>query len=150
MNNTAPITICLIDDDTIYQLIIRRIIELTFPNQQVLCFENGQLALDYFLSLAPGSDLLPDIIFLDINMPVMNGWEFLDAYTALQQQPLNIPIYMVSSSVDESDAIRSRSYSVVKDFIVKPMNKVRICEILDSALGSNNGNPDIRNPHLSN
>ncbi|MCW3112711.1 MAG: response regulator [Segetibacter sp.] len=132
--NSTSLTICLIDDDRIYQFTAKRIIELVNPLQKILIFSNGKEALDYFTQQATSNDQLPDVIFLDINMPVMNGWEFLEAYdsvkTALNKQ---ISIYMVSSSVDEKDKIRSKSFNV-KNFIEKPIDKEMMTAILQSPL----------------
>ena len=128
--NFTPLTICLIDDDRIYQFTAKRIIELVNPTQKVLVFSNGKEAIDFFTNGVFDRDQLPDIIFLDINMPVMNGWEFLEAYDAVKAvMEKQIKIYMVSSSVDEKDKIRSRTFDV-KDFIEKPLDKETMCEIL--------------------
>jgi CheY-like chemotaxis protein len=129
-SNSTPLTICLIDDDFIYQFTAKRIIELVDPLQKVLVFSNGKEAIDFFSQQSPNSELLPDVIFLDINMPVMNGWEFLDAYNSIKtalDKPISI--YMISSSVDEKDKIRSKSFNV-KDFIEKPINKEMMVAIL--------------------
>lgn len=128
MNNTSLGTICLIDDDKIYQLLTTKIIEKVNPEQKVITFYNGKQAIDYFLSAASKGSL-PDVIFLDINMPIMNGWDFLEVYSRLEEIN-DIPVIMVSSSLDEDDAIRSRQYSVVQDFITKPMGQQLISEIL--------------------
>ena len=130
--NFTPLTICLIDDDRIYQFTAKRIIELVNPSQKVLVFSNGKEAIDFFTHQAVSNEQLPDVIFLDINMPVMNGWEFLEAYNLMKTSlPKHISIYMVSSSVDEKDKIRSKSFDV-KDFIEKPIDKEMMVEILQS------------------
>ncbi|MDQ6814595.1 MAG: response regulator [Bacteroidota bacterium] len=130
--NSTPLTICLIDDDRIYQFTAKRIIELVDPMQKVLVFSNGKEAIDFFTQQALPNEQLPDVIFLDINMPVMNGWEFLEAYNLLKTDlEKKISIYMVSSSVDEKDKIRSKSFDV-KDFIEKPIDKEMMVEILQS------------------
>lgn len=130
--NSTPLTICLIDDDRIYQFTARRIIELVNPLQKVMVFSNGKEAIDFFTQRASNNEQLPDVIFLDINMPVMNGWEFLEAYNSVKRDlDKQISIYMVSSSVDENDKIRSRNFDV-KDFIEKPIDKEMMVEILQS------------------
>lgn len=129
--NSTPLTICLIDDDRIYQFTARRIIELVNPSQKILVFSNGKEALDFFTQRSLSNEQLPDLIFLDINMPVMNGWEFLEAYSAVKTAlEKNICIYMVSSSVDENDKIRSKTFDV-KVFIEKPIDKEMMFTILN-------------------
>ena len=82
--------------------------------------------------MTQGPNELPDVIFLDINMPVMNGWQFLDEYhKILEQFKKPIYIYMVSSSVDDCDIQRSKEYSGVTDYIVKPINKIKYQELID-------------------
>jgi two-component system, chemotaxis family, chemotaxis protein CheY len=135
-DKATPLTVCLIDDDAIYQFMAKKIIELVNPEQRVISFSNGQHAINYFNQPRLASDELPDIIFLDINMPVMDGWDFLEAYTQVHhhlQKP--IEIYMVSSSVNETDLNRSRSYNIVKDYIIKPLDREMMTEILAGAVG---------------
>ena len=132
MNTTStPKTICLIDDDNIYQFAAKRMIELVDPLKRVITFFDGAQALRYFSQQELSREQLPDIIFLDINMPLMNGWDFLDAFTSLHHQiAKNIKIYMVSSSVSETDKEKSRSYEIVKDYIHKPLMKDTLQKVL--------------------
>lgn len=127
-------TICLIDDDAIYQFTARKIMESTGLVKKVYSFSNGNEALRYFNELAESTAPdFPDIIFLDINMPVMDGWEFLEAYEKLHQQLSNdIPLYMVSSSINEADIRHSQTFRSVDGYLVKPVAKVRYQELLDS------------------
>jgi len=73
---------------------------------------------------------LPDYILLDINMPIMNGWEFLDEYTRLNIDPSGkSKVFIISSSVFSNDINKARSYPLVKDFISKPLNVDKIVEL---------------------
>ena len=134
MNQIAtPLTIGLIDDDHVYQFTAKRIIELVDPSQKVLVFSNGKEAIEFFMQEPLHQNSLPDVIFLDINMPVMNGWEFLEAYSLIKPElGKKITIYMVSSSVDEKDILRSKKFETVKDFIIKPLDKQMMAAILMS------------------
>lgn len=125
--------VCLIDDDKIYQFTSRKILESTGLAKNILSFFNGSEAMGFFKeSVEKGQQELPDVIFLDINMPVMNGWQFLDEYHKMMEQfKKPIYIYMVSSSVDDCDIQRSREYSGVTDYIIKPINKIKYEELID-------------------
>lgn len=119
--------VCLIDDDPIYQFTARMIIQMADPDRKVMSFCNGREALDFFTGNDLGAADLPDMIFLDINMPVMNGWEFLNDYRHISTTLCRkIPVYMVSSSVDEEDVARSKSFECVKDFLTKPLDREQI------------------------
>ena len=73
---------------------------------------------------------LPDYILLDINMPIMNGWEFLDEYKRLNIDPLGkCKIFIISSLVFSNDINKARSYNLVNDFISKPLNVDKIIEL---------------------
>ena len=85
--------------------------------------------------LATSPDQFPDFIFLDINMPIMDGWEFLDEFEKLPLAILkNCSVYLLTSSIDENDIEKSKEHKTVKEFISKPLtvNKVNM-------LMSNNG-----------
>jgi CheY-like chemotaxis protein len=125
--------VCLIDDDNIYQYTARVILEATGLTKEIQSFYNGSDAIDFFND--PGNFLaetLPDVIFLDINMPIMDGWAFLEEYNKFYSRlPKNIQIYMVSSSVNSSDMQKSRSYKAVNDYLVKPVNRSTYQELME-------------------
>ncbi len=126
--------VCLIDDDNIYQYTARVILESTGLAKHIQSFYNGSDALSYFTdpeNFVP--ETLPDVIFLDINMPIMDGWEFLEEYGKFHDSlPKPITIYMVSSSVNSSDMQKSRSYEAVSDYLVKPVSRVKYQELMES------------------
>jgi CheY-like chemotaxis protein len=122
---------CIIDDDQIYVFGLRKLIDFHKYSKNLLVFKNGAEAIKYMRPLITSSDELPDVILLDINMPVMDGWQFLDEFVKIK--PLikkKITIYMVSSSIDEADLERAKSYEEVSDFIVKPVKEPDLAKIL--------------------
>lgn len=113
---------CVIDDDEIYTFTVKRIIDNSQLANKTLFFPNGQLALDFFKEYLHQTDSLPDLILLDINMPILNGWQFMDEFIKLSPLiPKRIVVYIVSSSVHDADIRKARSYEQVSDFIVKPI-----------------------------
>lgn len=106
--------IFLIDDDEIQNLINTKVISIVKNDIKVQSFTSAENALNCLMS----EQKKPFLIFLDINMPKMNGWDFLDAY---MEKGGSIPIYMLSSSINNKDVDRAKGYSIVKDFICKPL-----------------------------
>jgi CheY-like chemotaxis protein len=124
----------LIDDDSIFVFLTRKTLQVANLSTDLTVFEDGQKALlDLELSAnQPG--LLPDIIFLDLNMPVLDGWGFLDKYQQLA--PLmskKIAIYIVSSSISPSELERSQGLPVVTDCLTKPLSRSKFVEIFEEA-----------------
>lgn len=114
----------LIDDDEIFVFITRKIIEKNSNTRQVTVFKNGQKAIDHFRELTVIEENLPEIIFLDLMMPVLDGWGFLDEYIPLYQKlKKKITLYILSSSVSPHDIVRAKSIIEVENFIIKPLSK---------------------------
>jgi len=129
----AKHNVCLIDDDSIYQFTARKLLESTGLAKQIQSFYNGSEAIKYFKDQNNSPETLPDVIFLDINMPIMNGWEFLEEYHKLSNKlPKLIVVYVVSSSIDSNDMQKSKEYKVVSDYIVKPINRNQYKELIES------------------
>ncbi len=123
--------ICVIDDDKIFQYLTQRVITDTHLIEDIEVFSNGLDALNYLQNNSLDKKKLPDIILLDLFMPVMDGWGFLKSYTAIESKlAKKIPIYIVSSSIDPIDIQKSKSMGYVTDFIVKPMTKEVFLKIL--------------------
>jgi two-component system, chemotaxis family, chemotaxis protein CheY len=118
-----PISIvALVDDDKIYQFTTERMLRRLDETITLLWFKNGKEAIDYLAEHHSNSAELPGVVILDINMPLMNGWEFLDHYQRIQESMSKpIEIYMMSSSIDERDMQRAREYACVTDYVEKPI-----------------------------
>lgn len=128
--NTLP-TIALIDDDEIFQFTTSRIIKLTNLPFNITQFFNGEQAMTYLSNNAQQPDKLPDIILLDINMPVIDGWMFLDEFKTLAKKlKKKITIYMVSSSIAPEDIRRAKSNPFVSDYLVKPVSAETLRQVL--------------------
>lgn len=126
MNNRPPLKACIIDDDKLYVSLIKIIIKKNNLANDLLIFENGQDAFQYFINaFETGADTLPQVVLLDLNMPVMDGWEFLDAMEpyAARFKEFGITINVVSSTINPVEVQRAKNHSIVADFLTKPISK---------------------------
>lgn len=115
-------SVCIIDDDHIFIYGVKRLMEETSFCDNLIIYQNGQDALDDLKDKATQGMNLPSIIFLDLNMPMMTGWEFLDEYLQLENQAAaQSKVYIVSSSIDPKDLLRIKDYSVIRNYILKPV-----------------------------
>nr|WP_294944004.1 response regulator [uncultured Mucilaginibacter sp.] len=122
---------CVVDDDEIYTFTVKRIIARSEIAEKTIFFHNGKAALDFFVANAQNKLELPDLILLDINMPVLDGWQFLEQYVKLVPRfDKKITLFIVSSSIDEEDYARARAIEAVSDFIVKPLTVEHLHNIL--------------------
>jgi len=121
-----PYKICLlIDDNYIDNFITRRILESSHFAEQIIIRQSPAEAID---SLREGS-IKPDVIFLDIRMPIMNGFEFLQEYDALLIDKNDTKIFMLSSSLDPMDMKQSLGNKYITQFIHKPLTLKALEEI---------------------
>ncbi len=125
-------SVLLVDDDSIYQFTARKTLEATGFTDKIWVCSNGEEAIKLLeKNLTDGA--MPDVIFLDVNMPVMNGWDFLEKYSFLRtSNDLKAPVFIVSSSVDEADIIHSKQFQEVTDYIIKPILREKFTEILST------------------
>lgn len=128
---SSKINLLVIDDDDINIFIISKIVEKTGYDVEICAKHNGQLAIDYIKELISENNPLPQLVLIDINMPILNGWEFIEAYEALNLAVDN-DMYMLSSSVYENDIEKAKSYKSVKGFISKPLSIDRLKELLEA------------------
>jgi CheY-like chemotaxis protein len=130
---TKPFIVCIIDDDAIYQFTITRTIESQKLAKKILVFSDGEQAIQFLVDNIGNSEHIPDIIFLDINMPIMDGWQFLEEYIHIKPRVGKpITIYMVSSSVDTVDLERAKTISELSDYIIKPITPDRLKSIIEA------------------
>ena len=129
--NSRSVSVLLVDDDEINNFISIKLIKKALLNTEIMACLNGKFAIDQLVEIQrKAPDKLPDYILLDINMTIMNGWEFLDEYKRLNIDPAGkSKIFIISSSVFSNDINKARSYPLVKDFISKPLNVDKIIEL---------------------
>lgn len=108
--------ILLIDDDAIINYLHSHILRSKFPTIPIIVFENGLKALEYLNNNGTFSYL----IFLDINMPIMSGWEFLETVST-ENTDLDLQIHLVTSSIDPADKLKAKQYPLVFSYLVKPL-----------------------------
>lgn len=125
--------VLIVDDDHVNNFICENIIIKTGFSSKVTSFDNARDSLEYLKNLDEKNDNTPDLIFLDINMPDINGWIYLEEFTKLKGRKVGaIPIIMLSSSIYKDDRTRSLSYDCVVDFMSKPISKTVLENISNS------------------
>lgn len=108
----------IVDDDQIILMLHKRIVMREGLGNNPQSFLNGKEALEYIRRNNSSDDT--HLVLLDINMPVMNGWEFLEALNS-ESSEANVHVVMATSSTDKADYEMSKNYSHVFDFLLKPL-----------------------------
>jgi len=131
--------VCIIDDDPIHQLLIKRHLKNTGMVKNYLDFKNGKEAYYELISKKENNEKLPDIIFLDIQMPVWDGWQFLEEFTKLGLEN-EVEIFMVTSSIFENDYKKAEGFGLENKYLVKPVNTDKLKECIQKILDQNSDN----------
>jgi CheY-like chemotaxis protein len=128
-------TVLCVDDDPITLMLSKMVLNKASFCNELVTAKNGEEAILYFenLLIANNNDNYPKLIFLDLNMPIMNGWEFLDTFIEkeLHHTFKEIKVIILSSTVDPNDIEKSKKYPIVIKFLPKPINK----EMLENLKG---------------
>jgi CheY-like chemotaxis protein len=126
------VTAGIIDDDEIFTYGFRKLASIKGLFDEIIAFSNGKEAINY-LTNPQNIHHLPDVLFVDINMPVMNGWEFNVAFEEIKSQlGKHIILYNISSSVDLEDIKRAKSNPLVTDYLLKPLDEAYLADIYHS------------------
>lgn len=123
--------ISIIDDDYICRMVVKKQIESSEYKTETHEFDNGHPALEHLMINSANPELLPDVIFLDIFMPNMDGWQFLEQLEPHAREMIKAPqIYVLSTSLDVADIERAEEHPLVTGFIPKPIKLRQIQRII--------------------
>ena len=115
-----------IDDDSITIMLSKMVLTRAAYAKEIVTAQNGEEALLYLDNLiTANTSITPGLIFLDLNMPIMGGWEFLDAFSEAKYREAfpDCKVIVLSSTIDPKDIEKSKSYAMVLDFMPKPISK---------------------------
>jgi CheY-like chemotaxis protein len=128
--------ICIVDDDPITVFGMRKILESVVECNTIDTFENGKLAIDEMKNRVANDLSIPEIIFLDINMPIMDGWQFLEEFIQLPIEK-GIRINVVTSSIDTADYNKWKYFADKTHHTItfnnKPLRRENLAEITTAA-----------------
>ena len=115
-------SILLIDDEDINLFILQNLLRLSGINADIVFFNTAMKGINYLQDLIDKGEKFPDLILLDIEMPVMNGWDFLDMYKQFDKTHIyDCKVIIFTTSIVEQDMVKAKSYEEVEDFVNKPM-----------------------------
>ncbi|MGO4816806.1 response regulator [Flavobacterium sp. W22_SRS_FP1] len=120
----------IIDDDPIHVFLTKRYMEKTSELGSIMVFKNGKEAYDYLHAISSDEDKVPEIILLDINMPIWDGWHFLDEFKKLKFKQ-KIKVYLLTSSISKEDYKKAAQYGLDDKYILKPLTSDKVKEIMN-------------------
>ncbi len=118
----------VIDDDKIFHFIVQKLFNRNQIEVELSFFQNGHEAIEDIKEKLDCDDPLPDLILLDINMPILDGWQFLEEYQQLKEKFESEPeIYLISSSDNILDTAKAKEFDdVIKKYLLKPIRRADI------------------------
>jgi CheY-like chemotaxis protein len=123
----------LVEDDAIFAMLMKKSLKKIEYDHQLTTFKNGLEILKHIKENSKDVENLPDVILLDLNMPIMDGWQFLEELVQIYDDlPKKIDIYVLSSSIFTDDIEKTKQYKIVTDYLVKPVSKDKLNEILSN------------------
>jgi CheY-like chemotaxis protein len=127
--------VCIIEDDPTHLFIIKKHLELSGLVENIIDYKNGKEAYDKLNAIITASQKLPEIILLDLNMPIWDGWQFLEEFLKIPIKS-KINIFILTSSVNTEDLIQAEKFNLNGQYLVKPITLGEIKTILQELLVS--------------
>ncbi len=124
---------CLVEDDAITSLLLRKLLEKTGMVESVISFQNGEEAYKHLRIVHDEGEYLPEILFLDINMPAWSGWDFLEEYLKLSGSD-KTTVFIHTSSVSRDDYQKAEDYGLRDRYLLKPIGLDDLSQILKEYL----------------
>ena len=122
----------IVDDDPIHQFGMKMLMRKLGFSKEVMVFNNGQEAIEALWDLVQAKLPFPNVIFLDLNMPIKDGWGFLDEFVQIPNRNREkVLLYVVSSSINPCDREKAKEYSVVSNYMVKPIKESELKDVLN-------------------
>lgn len=113
--------VCIVDDDPVYVFGARKIMERANFAEEFSVFHNPEIALNNLSIALETNTQLPDVMLMDINMPMLDGWQLLEELSKFPALK-NIAVYVMSSSIEPDDVQQAKRFPIVKGYLNKPLN----------------------------
>ncbi len=128
----------IVDDDSLFTHITSLVVDDSDMVEEVKVYNNGKEVYDYLSVHSHNPEKLPNIILLDLSMPVLDGWGFLDKFMNLKlTEAKKIEIFICSSSISPEEIEKARSISVVSDYIIKPLTRNKLLKMIENVKDEN-------------
>lgn len=121
---------CLIDDDPVHVFLSKKYLKQTGMIENLMVFQNGKSAFDSLAAIVQEGGELPKVILLDLNMPIWDGWQFLDEFIKIPIEE-EITIFILSSSISNMDIEKAKKYNQVSNYIIKPIKVENLISLLE-------------------
>lgn len=121
--------VCIIDDDPIFVFGLQRFLKIAHLGEDFIHYANGKIAIEGLERYREENKKMPDLILVDLNMPVMDGWQFLENYKQTLETEGQL-VFIISSSIDPADLKRAKAFSFIKEFIYKPITSEKLKELV--------------------
>lgn len=120
---------CIIEDDPVHVFLTRKFLSMSGKIDSFMICKNGKDAFDKLQSILKNGERLPELFLLDLNMPIWDGWQFLDEFTKIEVDQ-EIIIYILTSSTNAADMERAEQYNLRSNYLIKPITLDSLRKVL--------------------
>ncbi|MDT0684930.1 response regulator [Autumnicola psychrophila] len=124
---------CIVDDDPIQVFLCENYLKMSGLIENIMILRDGKEAYEKFKAIFLSGQSLPEVVLLDLNMPIWDGWQFLDEFTTIPVDK-KITIFILTSSIDKRDMERAKKYKEVSNYIVKPVTMKTLKRLLEEVV----------------